>query len=220
MKSSNTSSSLSLLDGPSVSGFDSAGGAATPPSASGGDRFRELSQPLYIPTDPFGTINKRLLMPRAAEEAGKGVVIFVGYWVELVVVAAGTRQREAQKRLGDHIDLVVDPPHLLFANVNGGMSSLPEEVKPGPQDRLVEALNRVPARRLEQVSGDLLGQEPVVRQVGVEGANDVIAVAKRVHDVVVELVAGGLGVADQVEPVAGPPFAESGLASRRSTSRS
>ena len=149
-------------------------------------------------------------MPRAAEEPGEGVIVLIGDRVELVVVAAGTGQSEAQKRLGDHVDLVVDSPHLLFANVDRRMRSLAEEIKPGPEDRLVEALGRMPARRLEQVSGDLLGHESVVRQVGVERANHIVAVAKRVHDVVVELMAGGLGVTDQVEPVACPSFAVAG----------
>ena len=69
----------------------------------------------------------------------------------------------------------------------------------------------------EQVAGDVLGEEPVVGQVGVEGADDVVAVAPGVGDLVVELVAVRLGVADQIEPVPAPALAVVRGASSRST---
>ena len=65
----------------------------------------------------------------------------------------------------------------------------------------------MPARRFESVAADVLDDELVVRQVDVEGADHVVAIAECVGDVVVELVSGGLGVADQVEPVPGPALA-------------
>ena len=89
-----------------------------------------------------------------------------------------------------------------------------------PRIDSLKPFGRVPPRVIEQVAGDLLDHEPVVGQVGVECTDHVVAIAEGVGDVVVELVPGGLGVADQVEPVPGPALAVAGLASSRSTSRS
>ena len=43
----------------------------------------------------------------AEEDAGESVVVRRGDRVELVIVAAGARQRQAQKRAADHVDLIV-----------------------------------------------------------------------------------------------------------------
>ena len=57
---------------------------------------------------------------------------------------------------------------------------------------------------VEFVAGELLGDELGVGLVGVERLHNIIPVAPRVLAVVVRLVAVGLGVADEVEPVARP----------------
>jgi len=59
----------------------------------------------------------------------------------------------------------------------------------------------------QQVAGELLGRELVERLVGVEGVDDVIAVRGQVA-VIVAVVAAGVGVAYQVEPVHRQPLAE------------
>ena len=71
-----------------------------------------------------GAIDERLLVPRADQVAGQGVIILGGDRVEFVIVAAGAGERQAQKRLREDVDLVVDPSHLLFADVDGRMGSL------------------------------------------------------------------------------------------------
>ena len=63
---------------------------------------------------------------------------------------------------------------------------------------------------LQLVAGDLLADEAVVWQVVVEGPDDVVAVAVGLGAEVVGAEAGGVGEADQIEPVAGPAFAEAG----------
>ena len=50
-------------------------------------------------------------------------------------------------------------------------------------------------------------EEPVVRDVGVEGVDDVVAIEVRLGDRIVGVVAGGVGVAGEVEPVASPALA-------------
>ena len=59
----------------------------------------------------------------------------------------------------------------------------------------------------QQVAGDLLADELVVRHVAVERVDDPVAVAVHLRDRVVGVVAGGVGVADDVEPVPAPPLA-------------
>ena len=146
-------------------------------------------------------------MARAAQETRQGVIVFLRDRVELVIMTTGTGDREAQEGLGDHIDLVVDPPHLVLADVHRRMRSLAEEIKTAAEDRLVVPVCQVSPGLIKQVARNLFHHEPVVGQVGVERTDDVVAIAKRIGDVVVELVPVGLGVADQIEPVAGPPFA-------------
>ena len=76
--------------------------------------------------------------------------------------------------------------------------------------------SRVAGERL--VAGELLEDEAVVRLVGVEGADDVVAVAPGVGPRFVELVAVGLGVAGEVEPVPAPALAV--VRARRAAGRS
>src|SRR5262249_17732299 len=144
-----------------------------------------------------------------AEEAGQGVVIAAGDRVELVIVTAGAGYGQAEEGLGHHVDLIVDAADLFLTNVHRRMDALAQVEEPGREDRLVESLDGVPARVIEQITGEVLDQESVVGEVRIERADDVIAIAVGVRDVVVELVAGGLGVADEIEPVAGPSLAVS-----------
>ena len=59
----------------------------------------------------------------------------------------------------------------------------------------------------QQVAGELLADELVVGQVAVEGVDHPVAVAVHLRDRVVGVVAGGVGVADDVEPVPAPALA-------------
>ena len=69
-------------------------------------------------------------------------------------------------------------------------------------DELRVALGR--GSRRQEIPGDLLAEELVVGQVAVEGPDHVIAVAPRVRDRVVAVLARGIGIADHVEPLAAP----------------
>ena len=61
--------------------------------------------------------------------------------------------------------------------------------------------------RGQDVAGDLLADELVVRLVGVEGVDDVVAVAPGLGHGEVGRLAGRVGVADHVEPVPAPLLA-------------
>ena len=71
------------------------------------------------------------------------VVILRREGVELVIVAAGTGQREAEERFRQHVDLVVDAVGFVLANVDRRVDLFAEKPEAGPQDRFVRAGRRV-----------------------------------------------------------------------------
>ena len=73
----------------------------------------------------------------------------------------------------------------------------------------IRVLGRAIAFR-QLVAGELLEQEPIERLVGVESADHVIAIPPGERFGGVALVAVGLGIPDQVEPVPRPAFAVGG----------
>ena len=124
----------------------------------------------------------------------------------LVVVALRAAHREPEKHGTDRRG------HLAEQLVPGAVAArLGERRKPQKRqrDRALGVHPRQFARAhdlVELVAGDLLADEQVVRLVAVERVDDVVAVAPRVRHVGVALVARGVGVPRQVEPVARPPF--------------
>src|SRR5947209_3683947 len=65
-------------------------------------------------------------------------------------------------------------------------------------------------RSAELVAGDLFADQTVVRLVVVEGPDQIVAVVPGLGPQLIDPVAVGVGVADQVEPVLGPSLAVSG----------
>ena len=126
-----------------------------------------------------------------------------------MVVAAGARYRRRLERLAERVDLVVGN---IIADLPQGdaivVVHLAEAIEGRADHRFVEALLRVPARLWQQIAGDVLAHELVVRHILVERPNQVVAVAPRVVNVVVPLVAVRFGEADNVHPVPGPALAE------------
>ena len=61
----------------------------------------------------------------------------------------------------------------------------------------------------QEIAGELLPGELVEWQIGVEGIDDVVAVRGNAV-ILVAVIADRIGVADQVQPVAGQSFAEAG----------
>ena len=80
---------------------------------------------------------------RAVEDAGQRVVVGLRDRIELVVVAAGTAERQAQERLADRVDLVVDhvADHLLLVGVAAVPGAVDEERR-GDQPVGVDLLAR------------------------------------------------------------------------------
>ena len=151
-----------------------------------------------------------LAIGAADEEAGERVVVALGDGVELVVVAAGAGDGHAEEGFRHHVEAVVHAVALVLADVHGRVDFLAEEPEAGAEDGFVPAGGGVEAGLRDEVAGEVFDDELVVRHVGVESADDVVAVVVGVRDDRLELVAARLGVTDEVEPVARPALAERG----------
>ncbi len=137
---------------------------------------------------------------RGGEDAVEGVVVFLGDGVEFVVVAAGAGDREAESAAGDDINAVVDDVILVIEEAPAER----EEAHGGEGSFIVG--------EVELVGGDLFDEELVIGFVVFEGLDDVVAVGIGVGVAAffLEDVAFGIGVAGDIEPVAGPAFAVAG----------
>ncbi len=144
----------------------------------------------------------------AQEEAAEGVVILRTDGIELVVVTSRAGHGQAQERLGEHVELVVQPLAFVLPDVHGRMILLAEEGPAGPQHGFVLFGSGPQPRLRKQVAGEMFLQELIVGHAGVEGADQVIAVLPGIGDREVVLVSAGFGVADEVHPVSRPPLAE------------
>ena len=92
---------------------------------------------------------------RAVEDAGEGVVVLLRDRVELVVVAAGTAEREAEERLAHGVDLVVHhvADDLLLVGVAAVPDAVREERRGDQPGRIDLAAVRGPASGLRRSDG-------------------------------------------------------------------
>ncbi len=147
-----------------------------------------------------------LLVPGSGEVGLEAVVVFLADGIELVVVAAGAPQGDAEHAGADHVghlgqDLVARAGHLLVAGI---LAQRTETVESGGDAQHLVA-------RVDLVAGELLGEEAVVGLVGVERLDHVIAETPGVLAVGVILEAVAFGEADYVEPMLTPAFAVVGV---------
>ena len=115
-----------------------------------------------------------------------------------VVVAAAAGHRQAEEPAGDQIDAVVDD-----------VVGIAEEGSPHGEEAEGGKIG-LRGRQLESIGGELERHEPVVGHVGRQCPHDPVAVgpSERIAGILVaEGIAHRVGVAGQIEPVAGPVFA-------------
>jgi hypothetical protein len=139
------------------------------------------------------------------ERRRQPVVVGLGQGIELVVVAAGAADRDAEHRrpAGGH--------HVVELGGAGGLELLLGELRgEGTGREETGGLQRLDVARCQFVAGNLPLEERVVRQVVVEGPDDEVAVVVGERPVVVLFVAEALGEPGDVEPVLRPTFAEGG----------
>ena len=123
--------------------------------------------------------------------------------VELVVVATGALDGHREERGARGVDHVFKTFIFIFLRVV-------RLVVPGSQSQEAGGDQRVVGTVGKFVAGELFEDEPVERQVVVEGADDPVAILPRERLGLVAFVARGLGVARDVEPVTSPALAELG----------
>ena len=115
-----------------------------------------------------------------------------------MVVAAAAGHRQAEEPAGDQIDAVVDD-----------VVGIAEEGSPHGEEAEGGKIG-LRGRQLESIGGELERHEPVVGHVGRQCPHDPVAVgpSERIAGILVaEGIAHRVGVAGQIEPVAGPVFA-------------
>ena len=167
--------------------------------AIGGDQRREFARPAV-----FLRPGERVI--RSGEETVEGVIVARGDRVVLVVVAPGAAERQAEHRLAGRVQAVLDDLVLVLQLPGAEPLRLGEE--PG-RDHPPGIILARPVGG-QDVAGDLLVEEPVVRDVGVEGVDHVVAIEVRLGDRIVGVVTGRVGVTGEVEPVAAPTLAVPG----------
>ena len=121
-----------------------------------------------------------------------------------MIVAACTGDGNAQKCLAEYIDHVVESIRLVLAGVDRRVNPFPQMPKPSPQNRLVPTKNRMHPRCLQQISRQMLDEELIIRHIGIQRPNDIVAIRLRRRDIFIELMTSRLRKTDQVEPMPRP----------------
>ena len=188
---------LPLFQGLAVRGLD----LVFPIPARGEPRLGELLRPLER-LDLGGSGDRQFDQFDAGEKRLEAVIVGRRDRVELVVVAAGAGDRQAEEdradRAGDFgqfrlaADLRIDIPRDHLAR--------PGAAESGGDQRFVIS-------RFGLVAGQLEGDEPVVGEVFLEGPDHPIAVSPGVGPLGVEFEPVRVGMMGQVEPVLGLAFA-------------
>ena len=159
----------------------------------------------------FGLRRLRLEGAFAVPHAGEGgdqlVILALRNGIELVIVAAGAVDGEAEERLADGADDVLQFV-LPDDGFHRGALLLLADFVVRPGDEEAGGDQGVGVVRVQGVAGELQPRELVVGEVLVEGVDDPVAVAPGVGAELVPLEALALAVTGDVEPVARPAFAE------------
>ena len=141
----------------------------------------------------------------AGEGGGEGVVVFLREGIVFVIVAADAAHGQTKDAAAESGYDVIE---LIVANfLNGLGSSLTGE---GTGDDETDGGGGIIGAGLKLVAGELKLKEAVVGKVGVEGADDPVAVMIGAGTEAIEFIAAALGVTNDVEPVARPPFSIGG----------
>ena len=157
----------------------------------GGDaQDRERCLDVEIPGFVGGVVEKR----------GELEMVFLRDGIELVVVAGGATGGEAEEGGPEGLDAVAGEVHRHFFGDGAAFVGGDAAAHEAGGGEFVDVLGG------KEVAGELFADEAVERFVGVEGADDVIAVRPD-RAVVVEMQAVGVAVASVVEPVTRPVFA-------------
>ena len=143
------------------------------------------------------------------KERAEAEVIGLREGIVFVIVAVGAGEGEAEEGRSGRVDEVGHEfvARSFFLLKNGGGAVVGAGAEEAGGDELVGLRGRARRAGKEFVAGELFADELVVGLVLVEGADDVVAVTPHLGAELVALVAVGVGVAHDVEPVPRPPLA-------------
>ena len=161
-----------------------------------GSLFHHESGIAFLVDHPF-----RVVHP--GEDGLQRVVVALGHRVELVIVTTRAPQRQPEERGAGGVDHAVEfilPLHQREVDV----LALDEIVR--PRDEKAGA-----GAAAKGVAGQLPAHELVVRQVVIEGVHHPVAERPGVRSLPVGLESVSLGVANDIEPMLRPAFAEQGI---------
>ena len=144
------------------------------------------------------------------QETEHRIIVTLAYGIVLVVVAAGTADREPEERRADRHEHVVGVIEIGLFAAGRFIVPLVQPEESGGDDRIPPAVRpftfRPALRGGPFVAGDLFEKKLVVRFVMLERTDHVVAIPPRIWFIGVPLVAVGLRVADPVEPVPSSAF--------------
>ena len=123
-----------------------------------------------------------------------------------MVVTAGASDRQPQERLTCDVDLIVDIVRTRLFRIGRAVQNLVEPQVRRAERRLERSSILSDTLYGQQVARNVLTNELIVRNVFIEGADHVVAIAPRLPFVVVVLMTIRFGIANEIEPVPRPAF--------------
>ena len=127
-----------------------------------------------------------------------------------MIVTTGASNGQAKKGFAENVELVFDPVGIVLLGVGRGVHGLVKIPKTRPDNGLVEFALGIKSRLIHQISGNVLDQKLVVRQVVIESPDQIVPVFMGMLQGVIEFVPASLGITNQVHPMTGPLFSEMG----------
>ena len=143
----------------------------------------------------------RLARLQGGKECAQPEIILLQNGIELVVVAARTLDAHRKEHVAGHVSDVVE-------NIAPLRFHIALVVLINPMAQIHCGRERLAIGGVDFIAGDLLAYKSVVRLVGIERVDDVIAIAPRLRPEMVGVVAVGIRVAHEVQPKPRLPFAK------------
>ena len=141
----------------------------------------------------------------AGEDPGERVIIPSWNRIELVIVATCAADCQAEEPARSGIDLIIDD--LEFGVLRAGLvESFGADGEEAGGDQKLVPFRLILVR--EEIAGDLFMDEAIIRLIGVEGIDHVVAIFPGVGIVQIAVESGGFPKAGDVEPVPAPLFPE------------
>ena len=127
-----------------------------------------------------------------------------------MVVTTRARNGDTQESLGGDIDLVLRGAREFLKRIGRGEALQHKAVMRRANGRLVEAKFLVEPRLGQQITGDVLAQQLIIRNICIQCADEIVTILVGVRDARITLAPKRLGVAHPVHPMSRPALSEMG----------